>query len=85
MKPNTKPAHHPDKPVHIPKKTVEQWSGTIIYNDDPDNPDYDTYQLDVNCELKQHFYMLKQHECWRSKVALVRYLENMIDIVKKLP
>jgi len=70
-------------PKKILKKTEEHYSGVITYSkaEDGFDIDFDCFDIIKNAEINDH-YWVKYTEMWRSKAELVRYLENLLNIIK---
>lgn len=66
------------------KKTEEHYSCSITYSKGEDgfDEDFDCFDIIKNAEVNDH-YWVKYTEMWRSKAKLVRYLENLLSIIKE--
>jgi hypothetical protein len=64
------------------KKTEEKLSGFIVYNNDKENPDYDSFEIKVSGEIKDHI-KIKHNTRWTTTSEAIRYFENLIKIIKE--
>ncbi len=70
---------------NILKKYEEHYSGTIVYSYDKtcdENVDFDSFELIKSTETKDRIWV-KYIEKWRTNAELIRYLENLIKIIKE--
>ena len=57
------------------------YKGTIFYNDNVDKPDYDCFEIELNAEYPDAI-ILKMDNKMQTKAEAIRYLENLIHIIK---
>jgi hypothetical protein len=69
-------------PKKILKKREEHWSGDIVYNKDLSAIDFDSFEIIKSAEMNDHLWV-KYDKKWRTKDDEIRYLENLLKIIKE--